>query len=258
LLKEDWIVASSVCDAQAADGHEIEIALVAELVWRDDEGGEDLVGLSGALRCGRVHFRDEGEGETLGHDADDGSRHATSAEGLADGGGIAVEIALPRAPGEDDFTVVAVGGFDGEKGAAEDGMNAEHVEEVGFDIEAADDFRVVSGRGEAVGVVLDEGDTGEGFGIALPVEEMRGVVGQRAGGQLGHVFAQHDEAVGTGEGEGLEQDRVDDREDGGDGADAEGQGEDGGEREAWRFAESAGAEAQVLQEALHEALLKNR
>ena len=224
------------------------------MIWRDDEGVVERVGSFVARCCGRVHFRDVGEGESLGHHADHGSGLAAVEEGLADSGGIAVEIALPSAPGEDDFAVVALGGFTGEKGAAEEGVDAEDIEEIGFDVQAADDFRVVGDRREAIAVVLEEGDAGESLRGGLPVEEVIGIDGQGAGKQFGQVFAQHDEAIGAGEGEGFEQDGVDDGEDGGDGADAESEGEDGGERESRRFAEGAGAEAQVLQEGWHEGL----
>ena len=50
---------------------------------------------------------------------------------------------------------------------------------------------------------------------------------------------------------GAQQHRVEDRKDGGVGADAEGQGEDGDQREARIFDEGAQREADVLQQIFH-------
>ena len=59
------------------------------------------------------------------------------------------------------------------------------------------------------------------------------------------------ESAAVAVGEGFEEDAVDDREEGGGGSDAEGEGEDGGEGEAGGLAELAKAVAYVLQERVH-------
>src|SRR6202012_1216547 len=65
---------------------------------------------------------------------------------------------------------------------------------------------------------------------------------------VGGIDAEGGEAVGVLVGIGMEKDGVDDAEDGGGGADAEGEGEDCGEGETGGFAELAEGEAGVGEE----------
>ena len=237
--------------AKTAEDHEVVIALIIALVDGEDERVEQLIGRSRALRDAGEHFADARKSESLGQNADDSLRFAAVAKGLADGLRIAMEIALPGTPGQDDNLVVSFRAFAGTKATAEKRMNAEHVKEVRFDAEAAHQFGVIGADRDAGVAVVNDAETGESLRLVLPVEEVVGVIGQRAGGQVGQVLVQHHQAIGTGESEGLEQDRVDDREDGGDRTDTKGEREDRGEGEAGRFAEGASAEAQVLEEVLH-------
>ena len=66
-----------------------------------------------------------------------------------------------------------------------------------------------------------------------------------------------DELAAVGVGEGLEEDAVDDAEDGGGGADAQGQGEDRGEREAGRLPQLPERIEQILSQVLHRELQRN-
>jgi hypothetical protein len=88
--------------------------------------------------------------------------------------------------------------------------------------------------------VVDDVRTGDaGFVIAADLRTLDGV-------------GEDDELLRMREGEGAQEHAFDDGEDGGGGADAEGQHEDGGERETGRFGEVANGDLQVTQ---HEKLL---
>ena len=214
---------------------------------------EQLIGRCRALRDTGVHFADAGERKSLRQYADHSLRFTAVTQGLADGIGIAMEVALPRTPGENYNLVAVFRAFAGTKATAEEGMDSEHVEEVRFHAEAAHQLGVIGSHRNAGVAVVKDAKTGEGLRAALPVEEVVGIVGQRARRQVGQILVQHHKAIGAGEVEGLEQDGVDDGKDGGDRTDTEGEGKDGGEGEARRFAEGAGAEAQVLKKVLHAA-----
>ena len=95
-------------------------------------------------------------------------------------------------------------------------------------------------------------DAFDGFGLAklLDLRAVEAGVADVAG------FideAELDHAVGAGVGEGIDEDGVNDGEDGACGADAEGEGEDGGEDEAGAFAEFASGVLEVGEEGLHVA-----
>ena len=64
------------------------------------------------------------------------------------------------------------------------------------------------------------------------------------------------EAVGAGVGEGVDEDGVNDAEDGTCGGDAEGEGENGGEGEGGAFAEFAERGAQVGEKGVHMDLVR--
>jgi hypothetical protein len=88
--------------------------------------------------------------------------------------------------------------------------------------------------------VVEDVRTGDaGFVIAADLRTLDGV-------------GEDDELLRVREGEGAQEHTFDDGEDGGGGADAEGQHEDGGERETGRFGEMANGDLQVTQ---HEKLL---
>jgi hypothetical protein len=82
-----------------------------------------------------------------------------------------------------------------------------------------------------------------------------------AGADVGEEFFEEadalpydDEAAAVAVGERLEEDAVDDAEEGSGGSDAEGEGEDGGEGEAGGLAELAEAVADVREERVHAVL----
>jgi hypothetical protein len=86
---------------------------------------------------------------------------------------------------------------------------------------------------------------GEAVVVALPVEEVG--IGDRAIGEVRLVLVQRHQPVGLGEGQRLEQDTLDHREQRGVGAAAERQGEDGDRRRARRLCQHPPAKTQVLQ-----------
>ena len=90
---------------------------------------------------------------------------------------------------------------------------------------------MVAGEIEAGAAEVVGGDVLEDAGLLLPVVELGG--GSDGTVALGRREQELDDAVGVRIGERLEQHGVDDGEDGGVGSDAEGQGGDGCEGEAW-------------------------
>ena len=67
-----------------------------------------------------------------------------------------------------------------------------------------------------------------------------------------------DELAGMGDGEALEEDGVGEQEDGGVGADAEGQGDEGDDRIAWGLTELAQRVAKILGEGEHRNSSRSR
>ena len=79
-------------------------------------------------------------------------------------------------------------------------------------------------------------------------------VGAGVGEELFEVtdsFPDDDEVAAVAVGEGLEEDAVDDGEEGGGGSDAKGEGDDGGYGKAGGFAELAKTVADVLEDRVH-------
>ncbi len=132
------------------------------------------------------------------------------------------------------------------------------MEEIGFGDDAADVQRVVaSARGDAGGLLIDEGEVAEA-GLRLPPHERMAGAGSKLGEHLfkGAGVIPHDgELAAVAVGEGLQEDAVDEAEDGGGGADADGKGEDGGEGEAGGAADLAEGVAEVLCKVRHGSLL---
>jgi hypothetical protein len=64
------------------------------------------------------------------------------------------------------------------------------------------------------------------------------------------MISQQNKSIGIIEWKGPQEDAFDEREDRSGGADAEGQGEDDGQGKAWRFAQLAKREAEILRESV--------
>jgi hypothetical protein len=195
----------------------------------------DLLGFEGERD---IHLALDAIGGAGCENADDGILLAVESKLLADDVFVAAEAVLPEAIGEDGYVLLAKLAFLGEKIAAEQHRLAEDVEKLRgaggtldlFGLSAAVQGERRAGPG---------GDGLEGGVLALPVEEI-------AGGDAvvvpGDVGPDHDDAVGFVIGERGEEGGVDDAEDGGVGAYAEGQGEYGDRGEAGVFEEEAEAE----------------
>ncbi len=112
------------------------------------------------------------------------------------------------------------------------------------------------GKGSA-GEVDDAGTKGgdvlHDAGLFPPVLKLGGRCA--CAGAVGEGVEEEDEAVGVWKGRGFEQDGIDYGEDGGIRADAERQGEDGGEGEAGALAEGAECVFQILKEGFHASAL---
>ena len=145
---------------------------------------------------------------------------------------------------EDDDEVMAGLIFFGEKVAPQGRLHAERRQEAVADAHAHQAFRLA-----AVNQVersrANRHHALEDRVLFLPVEKIA-----RRTGKLGELrqfrLTDHQQPVGFGERQRPKQDRVDDREDGGVGADAERQCNDGYSREARRFQQHARPVADVL------------
>ena len=156
--------------------------------------------------------------EVFPQDSDDGVGLVAQGEGLAHDCGIAGEGALPEAVAEDGY-FAAVGRvlLRGE-GAAQDDWGAEEAEVGLGDVDAVELLGAVAGEVEAGAGYVVGGYFLKEVGLALVGVEL-GDGGEEVVGQDGRV-EELNHAVGVGVGEGLEEYRVDDGEDGGVGSDA--------------------------------------
>jgi hypothetical protein len=151
---------------------------------------------------------------------------------------------------------VAGGGFFGEEVAADRGLDAEYVEEIGESSDAADEAGVIAGEADSGGTLLEEGEVLEDAGLSAPLIEVAGI-----GSGVGEEFFEEadflpddDETAAVAVGEGLEEDAIDDAEEGGGGSNAEGEGDDRGEGEGRGFVELAEAVTEILQDGVHRYL----
>ena len=115
------------------------------------------------------------------------------------------------------------------------------------------------GAGEIDAVVAPEFDGIERGDVAFEVEEFRSrdpEMPQAAVGEVGELREDAMETLRFGVRKGTEEDGVDDAENGGGGADAQGQAEHGNRGEAGVLSEHAKAVANVLQERRHETSLR--
>jgi len=159
------------------------------------------------------------KGEARRDDADDGVVRTVEGDGLASDVESGAKFAAPEAaPEHDDGSgaELIVGVIEE---AADNGMDAEGFEEFGGDHVAGDAFGSLAGTEEVVVFVAVHGERGEGLVVALPVEEV-GVVDGSAR-DTGYGVVDGDELAGFWVGERVEEDTVNDGEEGGVGTDAE-------------------------------------
>ena len=138
----------------------------------------------------------------------------------------------------------------GREGAAHGRLHAEHLKEVGDDVDAG------GGDGRAAQIEAEIAGAGEGevaghilIGAGVRAELVVGISGVGGAGQaaLGGRRRNPDQLLRVGKGQRAQQQRVDDAEDGDVGADAEGENEDGDEGEAAVAAEGAEGVTEILE-----------
>src|SRR5580700_8665346 len=183
----------------------------ANLVWLKGQRHTHL-GITVVARVGSGH-------------TEDGIQFAAHAELSADDGGIAAEPFTPEFVVEDDYVIVAgLRVFRNEMPAEKHSRAVEEVEEAGGYAARLDLFGPIGGGdGEAIAGPAVDG-VAEGS-LLLPVDEVTG--GSAVAVAAFVVGPEHDDAVAIDVGEGREEDGVEEAEDGGGGADAQGQGEQG-------------------------------
>jgi hypothetical protein len=189
-------------------------------------------------------------------DADDGVVRTVEAERFAGNVERSAEFAAPETAAEHDNgsgAELIVGLI--EK-AADDGMDAEDFEEFVGDHVAGEAFGDFAAAEEVVVLVAVHGERGEGLVVALPVEKV-GVVDGSAF-DAGDRVVEGDELAGLWVGERIEENAVDNGEEGGVGANAESQSENGDGGEERRLAERAKSVTKVLQESDNGAPPKGR
>ncbi|MEI9980397.1 MAG: hypothetical protein WDN23_15605 [Edaphobacter sp.] len=175
-------------------------------------------------------------------------------DGFADDGCITREEGLPETVADDGDLLASYDRLFGEEVAAEGGLDAEDVEEVGLTDDSADVMRMVIGtKAYSGGALPEEGHIGEGGGLATP-DVLVACVGSGVGEEFveeANLLPDDDEVAAVAVGEGLEEDGVDDGEESGGGSDAQRESEDGGECEGRGFAQLAQAVAEILQDGVH-------
>ena len=187
-------------------------------------GHEQALHGEGNIEVGRGE--DVGAAEAGLGDAEDGHRLAVEEDFFVDDGRIRPETALPEGVGEDGDGV-GVNGFVviGSDGTAERGPDAERFEPSAGDEGGGNDLVAVAG-GEAGRAIELGGQALDGGGGA---EVIKHGVGEAP---VGPVFAlagpgkfELDEALGIGEREGAEEELVEEGENGGVGANSDGEGD---------------------------------
>ena len=188
--------------------------------------------------------------EPGGHDADDGPGAAIELHGASDDGGVGAEAPLPQTVAEDDDGV-ALRHFVlfRAEGSAEGRAHSQQVE-VGLGDELRGDALGLIDAGERHGAGIECGHGFEGAALGAPIEVIG--IGCAAALDFGalHVAPEFHQARRFGIGQRAQNDGIDHAEDGGVGADAEGQRERGDDGEAGTLAQGARGVAQILAAAL--------
>ncbi len=187
--------------------------------------------------------------EGFSEDPDDGAGLVAERDAGAHNVGIAAELTLPESVANHDDMAAVRGVFLRCEGAAKLDWRAKEPE-IGFgDVEAVDLLGNDAGKVEARTAKVVSGDVLKDAGLSSPGIEVdrRG----RIAVAVGIGVHEPDHAVGLGIGEWLEQDSVDDGEDGGVGSDAEGESGDGGNRKGRAGDEHTQGVAEVAEEVAH-------
>ncbi len=206
----------------ADDRHEVARPIVGDAARIVVERNPDL------RFCGR-------EAEARGHDADDLTVDAFEFDGAAKNCWVAAKTVGPEGVAEDDVAILTCEILGREKSAAELCVGAENGKKLGRDIRAGE-TNGFAGPGEVEFVA---------FGVSGEVHRADLLAhGDDHAARIGSCDS--DELFGMGIGKPDEENSVDEAEDGGVCADAEGQREDSNGREAGILAEQARAVANVL------------
>ena len=179
--------------------------------------------------------------EARGHDADDGVRHVVQAEGLSEHVGPRAEAAGPQAMAEDHHLLAPRRVLVGGERAAERRRDAKDVEPGGRRPQAGDALRLAITRQVVAGKRAGRQRIDGRHPLAQVVEVTAGSPARTA--PPGGVDRQH--AVRLRVGEGSEDDRMDDAENGRRGAEANRQRQDDAEGEAAMLAGLAQGHAHV-------------
>jgi hypothetical protein len=216
------------------------VATIGLLLFRGKKRGPEL-GVSG-----------ETERSLCRNHADDGVGLAVETDGFAYGVGIGGEIFAPEFVAEDDGAIAGLH-VGGSEYPAVEGTEAEEREELFRDVGGFDSLRLgVAGGGEFFGGVAMDGDGGERSGGAADVGNVRKRQAEIGKIEEGAACGDVDEFVGIREWERTEEDGIDDREDGGVGADAESESEDGDNCKGRRFFQEAEGETGVVKEGFYD------
>ncbi len=211
------------------------VGLIERHAGLESSCGLKVVALVGRLRVYlerdvQLGLRTElAEVESGSDDADDDVRFATELDGLAQNLLVGIEATHPqRVTHQRDMRLVRPIFGRGERPSHHDG-HTEELEVLCRHLFGSQLFRQ-PGASEIDDVGSVGGDVLDDVGLAAPVSEL----GRRRAGEaaLGRGRLEDDHAIRVGIGDGLEQHRVDDGEDGGVGADPQCQGADGGQGEA--------------------------
>ena len=208
-----------------------------EMMRAGDDVGDDLGG--DGVRHGGFEDADDGGGARSGE--------AVEAQGLADHRWVGVEGLGPELIGEDDGAggVGAIVG--GAEQSAEDGAQAHDFEVVAIDDASGNGARLA----EALHGEVDFGkraELGDGFEVLAQVVDFGNGEGGVYGMQAGCALANVEEAGFVAIGEGAQQHGADDGEDGGVGADAEGEREGHGDPEGGDAGEGANSDSEITKE----------
>ena len=177
-------------------------------------------------------------------------RRVVDDERRADDRGIAVEAALPQSVAEHHGLGAVPGALLGIERAAEQGLHAEHVEEVLRHGHAAQPLGLASAAQEIVTHAVEGEVAGNGrqrLGSLSQVQQVAHL--RRLAGEVGEVAIGNPHQLGgLLEGERPQEQRVDDAEDGGAGANAEPRDQDGKDGKAGIAAHAAKGVADILEE----------
>src|SRR6266404_965966 len=225
-----------------------------EVTEQEPELRESILGLRG----GAAGFRGNphigiAPAEARRHDSDQGALCAIEDKGFVDEIGIGAEAANPGLVAHDEDGRRAGLVVSGLGDSAEVGGHAEEFKCAGADEAAIEALCPFAGTIEDVEAVV--GDYPVKDMILCDIVEVFGAGEASAAAGLvllGIVDLDGDQAAGIRVGKGLHQDVFDDAEDGGGGADAEGEGYRSDYGKGWAFAQVAEGEANVLAERTHQ------